>query len=64
MAIGIKTDSEYDCLLVPFLSHDRKVNPLPDSSSGKKPPAKPQLAMGNGQWSGLPQRRKTRNIDM
>jgi hypothetical protein len=39
MAIGVKTDSENDCLLVPFFSHYCKINSLPGSSSGKKPPA-------------------------
>jgi cellulose synthase/poly-beta-1,6-N-acetylglucosamine synthase-like glycosyltransferase len=37
MAIGVKTDSENERLLVPFFSHYCKINALPASSSGKKP---------------------------
>jgi hypothetical protein len=39
MAIGVKTDSENNCLLIPFFSHYRKINALSGSSSGKKLPA-------------------------
>jgi hypothetical protein len=35
VAIGIKTDSEDERLLIPFFSHSSKVNSLSASSSGK-----------------------------